>query len=162
MTVFNFTPSAQTPYQFSPELDGAQYNAIVKWNLEAQRWYLQLFTLGGTLVFNQALVGSPTGVNIQAVEWSRGQVTVTTADPHNYNVLDTIDLTISGMLPAALNGKVSAFVINTLQFTFALADDPGPATVLGSVAYNIDMAQGYFTSSSLVYREASNQFEVAP
>ncbi len=90
MTTFvNFTPAVTAPFQFNAALDGAQYTVILTWNLFGQRYYVNLYTLSGTLVVALALVGSP---------------------------LDK----------------------------------------------DIDLVEGYFTTSTLIYREANRQFEISP
>lgn len=88
MATFPFNPTATTPFQFQPTLDGAEYTAIVTWNVFGRRWYLTINQLDGTRVLTRAMVGSPND-------------------------------------------------------------------------YDINLVGGYF-SSVLVYREASNQFEVSP
>jgi hypothetical protein len=89
ITYTPFTPTYVDNFQFQPTLDGEQYNLIVTWNLSRQDWYINLYTLGGTLVTSQPLIGSPP-------------------------------------------------------------------------AEDINLMLGYFTTSTLVYREATQQFEVNP
>jgi len=88
-TYIDFTPTATQNFQFQPTLDGNVYTCVVTWNVSGQRYYLSCYTLSGTLVFNQALVGSP-------------------------------------------------------------------------VNYDINLAGPWFTSSTLVFREGTQQFEVSP
>lgn len=161
MAVFDFAPSTLAPFQFQPTLDGQIYTAIVTWNLFAQRWYLNIYTLGGALVASTALIGSNVGVTLSAIAWDLGTVTATTSAPHGYPIGATLDLTISGVTPTGYNGLVSALVTGPRTFTYALATFPGLATVLGAVAYDIDLVGAYF-ASSLVFRQASQQFEVSP
>lgn len=66
-TVFPFTPSATSPFQFQPKLDGVQYTAIVTWSLFGRRYYLNLYQLDGTLVLATAMVGSPLDYDISLV-----------------------------------------------------------------------------------------------
>lgn len=160
-TLFNFTPSAVAPYSFQPTLDGAVYNAVVTWNLFGRRYYLNLYQLDGTLVACEALVGSPTGVVLQGISWASGLVTATTAQPHGYAVTATVELTVSGCSPDAYNGTFGCLIMGFSTFTYPLATAPLPATVLGAVAYDIDLVDGYFATSSLVFRDGSQQFEVA-
>ena len=88
-TLTQFTPTINQNFSFVPTLDGAQYNVQVTWNLFGQRWVINVYTLGGALVMQKPLRGSP--------------------------------------------------------------DD-----------YDINLIQGYFTTSTLIYRVSSNNFEVAP
>lgn len=57
-TIFPFTPSSVSPFQFTPTLDGQQYNCIVTWNLFGKRWWINLYTLANVLVLARAMVGS--------------------------------------------------------------------------------------------------------
>jgi hypothetical protein len=62
--IIAFAPSAAAPQQFTVTLDGAQYTAIITWNLFGARWYLNLYTLQGQsqpqLILCRALTsGSP-------------------------------------------------------------------------------------------------------
>ena len=161
-TTFDFAPSALAPFSFQPTLDGQIYTVIVTWNLFAQRWYINVYNLSGTLIVATALIGSPLGIAIAAVSWALGTVTITTQAPHGYPPGATIDLTVSAMAPDAYNGLISALVTGPDTFTYALADFPGAATALGVVAYNINLVASYFTTSSLVFRQANQQFEVSP
>lgn len=47
------------PFQFPVRLDGADYNAEVRWNTYGSRWYLCLFDLRGTVILLRPMVGSP-------------------------------------------------------------------------------------------------------
>lgn len=65
MTTFtNFAPSPQTPFQFQPTLDGQAYTVVVTWNLFGQRYYVNIYDLGGVLVVCLPLIGSPVGYDI--------------------------------------------------------------------------------------------------
>lgn len=161
-TFFNFTPSTQQNFQFQPTLDGQQYNAIVTWNFAAQRFYINLYALDGTLIFSVPVIGSDTGRNVQSATWDHGFVTIMTDGPHGYVLGATIDINISGMVPDAYNGNVRAFVTRRDQLQYQLSLDPGLATQLGQVIYNVNMAGPYFSTSSIVYRSANRQFEVSP
>lgn len=161
MAVFDFAPSTLAPFQFAPTLDGQIYTAIVTWNLFAQRWYLNLYTLGGALIVSTALIGSNVGVTLSAIAWDLGAVTATTSAPHRYPIGATLNLAISGVAPAGYNGSVSALVTGPRTFTYPLAAFPGLAAVLGAVAYDINLVGAYF-ASSVAFRQASQQFEVSP
>ena len=171
-TYIDFVPSQSAPFQFQPTLDGQVYTGIVTWNLFGQRYYLNLYTLGGVLVFNQALVGSTVGVALASLTWGAstgaGTVTATTEEPHGYTVGQTVDLTVSGATPSGYNGLFECLITGASTFTYQLTADPGAATVNGNVNYDIDLCAGYDNvagtpfASTLVYREANMQFEVSP
>ena len=163
MTTFtDFVPSNAAPFQFQPQLDGAAYNAIVTWNLFARRFYLNIYALDGTLVLSTALVGSPSGIALQSLAWANGTAKATTIAPHGYKVGKTVELTISGASPDAYNGIVDAFIVAADSFSYPIAANPGTATAFGIANYNVDLVGGYFKTSSMVFRQASQQFEVAP
>ncbi len=90
MTIYTqFSPAVNQNFSFQPTLDGQLYNAIVTWSLFGRRWIVNVYTLGGALVFQKPLTGSPDG-------------------------------------------------------------------------YDINIAAGYFFTSTLVYRDSTNNFEVSP
>ena len=163
MTTFtNFQPSTVQPFQFSPTLDGQVYNATVPWLLFGARYYLRLTALNGTLVLQTALVGSPSGIALQSISWANGYAMATADVPHGYKVGRTVTLTISGASPAAYNGQVAAIITGPNTFSWALPTDPGMATVFGMASYNINLVGGYFVTSTLVFRQRNQQFEVTP
>lgn len=160
-TFYPFVPSNQAPPQFTTTLDGQQYTATVTWNLFGQRYYVNIATLTGELVVSLPLIGSPTGVNLAALAWSQGTVTATAAAPHGYAIGQTFELTISGATPDGFNGIFPCLIVSDTEFTYAVSAFPGTATVYGVASYDIDLAEGYF-ASTLVFRDATQQFEVSP
>jgi hypothetical protein len=162
MTTFvDFVPSTVAPFSFQATLDGQVYNVIVTWSLFGRRYYVNVVALDGTIVVSLALVGSPTGVAIQELSWLRGKAIAVTAVPHGYDVGRIVGLTVSGAAPDAFNGLVDAVITGPDSFSWALSTDPGAATAFGTVSYNLSLTAGYF-DSTLVYRQAANQFEVSP
>lgn len=68
MTTFvEFNPPAYTPFVFQPTLDGAQYTAVINWNLFGKRWYLNLYTIQGVLLICMPMVGSPVSSPVPGV-----------------------------------------------------------------------------------------------
>lgn len=67
MATFDFIPTQSAPFQFQPTLDGQVYNAVVTWNLFAQRYYLNVYDLAGNLIVATAMVGSPLGYDVSLV-----------------------------------------------------------------------------------------------
>jgi hypothetical protein len=165
-TYFNFQPSTAAPFQFQPVLDGSPYIATVPWLAFAKRFYLNLLASDGTQIIYTALVGSPTGVAIQALSWAMGRASATTVAPHGYKVGRVISLTVVGCLPAAYNGVVAALITGQDSFSWALAANPGAASVLGNANYDINLLggvpneNGQQFKSTLVFRAQSQQFEV--
>lgn len=161
-TFFDFAPTSVAPFQFQPTLDGTIYSAIVTWNLFGQRYYLNLYDLSGNLVVSLPVIGSPAGIAIEGASWLRGEATLGLADPHGLRIGSTAVLTVSGMTPDAYNGTFEALVVSVNQVTYSLASDPGAPSVLGYAGKNVDLVAGYFSSSTLIYREGANRFEVSP
>ena len=156
-----FTPNALAVFQFQATLDSAIYNVFVTWNTFGQRWYINIYDQSNTRIFTGALIGSPNGVAIQAASWSQGVVTLTTEIPHGYKIGQSAELTITGMTPAAYNGSFLLLATGSNTLIYRLAGNPGLATALGAVTFDISMTQGYF-ASTLVFRQAVATFEVSP
>jgi hypothetical protein len=167
-TFVDFVSSQTAPFSFQPTLDGTVYAATVTWNLFAQRYYLNLNALDGTLIFSLPLVGSPVGVALAGLSWAFGTVEATTEAPHGYEEGSTVALTLSGSAPDAYNGRFLCLVTGDATFTYPLAEDPGDTASLGVVNFNVNLLAGYYDasgqpfSSTLVYRPANKQFEINP
>jgi len=160
--IFPFIETTLVPFSFQPTLDGQTYGASVPWSLFGRRYYLQLNDRNGVLVLYTALIGSPIGVDIQSVTWAVGTVTVLTAAPHGYAIGETVELTLTGCIPVEYNGIVEATITSEFTFTYPLAANPGDISTPGHVDYNINLVKGYFTNSTLVYRQSNAQFIVTP
>jgi hypothetical protein len=164
-TFFDFVPTSAGPFQFQPTLDGQVYTGIVTWNVFGRRYYLNLYDLSGALVFCMPLIGSPSGFPLQSLSWAAGIVTATTEDgalTGEHNVGETVDLTIQGATPGGFNGSVAALITGGSTFTYAVAADPGPTVYPGNANQIINLVEGYFSTSTLVYRAANKQIEVTP
>lgn len=161
-TFFNFVPSSVAPFSFSPTLDGQVHKVVVTWALFGARYYINVYALNGTLVLARSLVGSPTGVAIQSLAWALGKVTARTSAAHGYKFGTIVGITVSGALPAAYNGLVRATITGPDTFTYPVPTNPGAATAFGNASYDINLVGGYFANSSMVFRQANQQFEVSP
>lgn len=163
-TYFPFTPTKNTvpPFSFQPTLDGALYSAQVTWNMMRGGWYLNLYDLNSNLILAEAVISSPDGYSIVSLAWKNGAVTLVTTTTHGFKLLSTVDLVVSGCAPAAYNGEWQMFVVDRYTLQFPLVADPGGATQLGTVIYDVNMVKSYFETSSLVFRESSQTFEVNP
>lgn len=162
MTVFPYTPLPNAAYQFNPTLDGQQYTAVVPWELFGRRLYLSLFDVNGGRIFTRALVGSVGALPVQAAPWAGGSVALSFVNQHGFKPLTTLWLTVAGFTPDAFNGRFLAFVTNRNTITYNLASDPGPVTRLGAVSYDVNLVEGYVSTSVMVFREQAQQFEVTP
>ncbi len=162
MTVFPFNPTGQAAFVFSPTLDGQQYQGIVTSSFFGQRYYLNLYSLSNELVVALALVGSPGSIALQTLAWSGGRASARTAIRHGYKTGRIVTLTVANVTPDGYNGTFQCLITGPSTFSYALASNPGTVSALGSVAYNINLVGAFFETSSLVYRVAAQQFEVAP
>jgi uncharacterized membrane protein len=84
-----------------------------------------------------------------SLAWTTGVVTVTTAAPHGFTIADVFPITIAGVTAAGYNGTFAATITGASTFTYAIASNPGTATVPGtytpgSVAEVLSMATTFF------------------
>lgn len=161
-TYTSFQPSPQQVFQFAAILDGQSYNCSLTYNLFGQRYYINCTDLSNNLVFSLPLIGSPDGRTSQQLTWDEGEVTVQTVAPHGFRIGRTLNLTLGQVSPEGYGGNRDMLVISSDQLTFPLSSDPGLCTAPGILYDNINIAGGYFTESTLVYRKSSSQFEVTP
>ena len=171
MTTFtDFVPSRVAAFQFSPTLDGEPYTVTVTWLLFGARFYVNVYALDGTLICSRPLIGSPTGLAIEALSFDEdtGLVTAETSAPHGYKIGTVVGLTISGASPAAYNGLIDALIAGPDSFTYPLSANPGAATAPGAASYDVNLIGGMSNSngnpfaSTLVFRQQAQQFEVSP
>lgn len=161
-TVVPFQPTPFAPVSFMVTLDGQQYTVTVTWNLFGQRWYFNVSDLSGDVVLSEGLVGSPSPVQIASLAWANGLVTATTVTPHGFLDRSTTDLTVAGCAPSAYSGAVQAYIQDKKKIFWPVAENPGPATQLGTVSFDIDLVEQYFQISTVVFRESTQQFEISP
>lgn len=161
-TYFAFQPTAQQVFSFQPTLDGATYNVAVLWNFAAQRWYLRIQDLSGNLIVYRPLIGSPPTTLLSNLSWTNGVVTATAPGRMGYRLGQGVTLTISGASPDALNGVFPCTVTSPTTFTYPLGSDPGQILATGSWSSDINLVAGFFTTSTLVFRASTQQFEVKP
>lgn len=161
-TYTNFAPTPQAPFQFQAVLDGAPYTIIVTWLAFGQRWYVNCYDQNNNLIFCLPLIGSADGLPLSALSWASGLVTATTGAPHGFRIGSAVQLTLTGTSPDGFNGSFLCSVLNTTQFSYLVANDPGPIATLGAASYNVNLAAGYFQTSTLVFRTSTQNFEVTP
>jgi Domain of unknown function (DUF6983) len=63
-----FLPDTNTPFSFRATLDGTPYNVIVTWNIYGMRWYVNIYTTQGALIYATPLVESPDEYDISIVD----------------------------------------------------------------------------------------------
>ena len=60
MTTIPFAPTSNQAFSFDATFDGANYTCVITWNIWAQRWYLNIYSINPTnLIVCKALVASP-------------------------------------------------------------------------------------------------------
>lgn len=64
VTLYPFTGNEQQSMMFSPMLDGRIYDCQLKWNIAAQRWYLNITDNSGKRKLTIPVVASPVGYDI--------------------------------------------------------------------------------------------------
>jgi hypothetical protein len=160
-TYFPFV-SGPNIFQFQPTLDNQVYSASVTWNLFRQGWYLNLVDSSGNFIVSKALVGSPSALNLQSLSWAMGVVAATVINPHGYKLGTTLQLTVSGVNPIAYNGIWMCLITGPTTFTYPLPAYPGQSSALGAVSSDINLVWDYFQTTTLVFRDASQTFEVVP
>jgi hypothetical protein len=161
-TYYPFVPGNSTPFTFQPTFDGATYTCSVEWLISGQRWYVRCVDSNGIPVFFLPLIGSSDPVQIQALTWGLGEVTVTTDNELPWAVGKTLELTVSGATAPGYNGIFECLVTSPLTIKYPLDSYPGSVSQSGSIGFNINIAGGYFKTSTLIYRENSQTFEVSP
>ena len=160
-TYVDLVTSTTGPFEFQTTFDSEMYTVSITWPLYAQRPYMGIYDLTNTLVVLKALVGSPPQQALSDISWDdNGIVTVTSTDPHGYTVGTVVPLAIRGVTPSAYNGWYHCSVISPTEFTYTMSSDPGSMTVSGTYGIDLNLLAGYFTSSVMVYRTSSSQFEI--
>lgn len=160
--IFQFTPDIGQNQSFQPILDGNIYAAAITWNIFAQRWYLNLSDLNGNLIIYRAVSSSADPAAIANISWSQGIVTVVTEAPHFLGLGVVAELNISDNSPAGYNGIVDCNVTGPNTFTYALTADPGQQTQVGHFGSVVDLTDGAFVDSVLVYYDNSSTFVSIP
>ena len=162
MASYSFEPSVGQNFTFSPVLDGNTYNATVTWNMFGQRWYINLYDLSGNLIVSRALASSGPRQSILSATWDLNIVTVTSQLPHYLPIGSAAQLRIFSMTPSTYNGSYLCRITGSDTFEYDLAGDPGQVVSAGSYGQVTDLADGYFTSSVLLYYADSSNFETVP
>lgn len=62
--LYPFSGNEQKSMVFTPVLDGMVYHCQMKWNLAAQRWYLDISDSSGNRVLTTPAVASPVSYDI--------------------------------------------------------------------------------------------------
>ena len=94
-------------------------------------------------------------VNISSITWATNVATVTTSSAHGIPSGDTVQVIITGVLPAGYNGTFLATSTGTTTFTYPLLANPGSyvsggTETLEDVSELVAMATTFFAQGSTV------------
>jgi hypothetical protein len=154
-------------------LDGNLYSVIVTWNISALRFYINIYDQQGNWIITTALVSTPPGRTVKSVDYDPflSILNVEMVDPSLWPIPvspegiltkpgQIVEYTLAGFTPDTYNGTYRAMTLSPTKFSFAMASDPGPVNILGTVNRLLNMAAPVFRNSTLVYRNGA--FEVNP
>jgi hypothetical protein len=163
-TYVQFIPQPTQAFIFSAQLDGSPVTCQVPWSLFANRWYLSMTDTSGLLIVYRAMAASPDPIVIKSMTWDADDgVFVETITPHMFDFMSTCELTIQGVTPTVLNGVWPCFITGPTTFSYQPAGLAiSPIQSFGQVSYDINLAEGYFTTSTLVFRQSTQAFEINP
>lgn len=65
--LYPFTGDQQQSTSFTPMLDGEVYNCQIKWNITAQRWYLNIINNSGRRLLTTPMIESTTNTGINLI-----------------------------------------------------------------------------------------------
>lgn len=147
-------------------MDGKTVTVEVRWSIFRQDWRVSLYDQDGNRIVSRALVGSPDPVATAAVVWNSAaaRVEITTVAAHGLAPGDVAEWTLRNVSPIGFNGADAMRALSPTVLAYDQSASPGAAaaTVQGVVGCDIDLAAGYFNTSTLVFRASSRQFEVGP
>jgi hypothetical protein len=157
-----FAPTALAPFQFTATLDGALYTVTVTWNFASQRWFISIVDQFGNEIVYRPLIGSPPVTPLTALSWTGGIVTALAPAFMGYRIGSLVNINVSGAQPAAVSGVFPCTMTGLASFTYAVPDDPGQILSAGSWSTDINLAGGWFDTSTLVFRASTQNFEISP
>jgi hypothetical protein len=161
-TYIQFLPSNVVAPRFTTTFDDDQYTVIVTWNLASQRYFLNIYGSNNNWICTVPLIGTSPGVDIINLNpnVNNNTMEVTVASPYWRPLGQIIKMTIENCQPDDINGSYDCLIIGRNVFTIPMPASMGQVTVLGSASRLINMIEGYFQTSSLVFRNM--MFEVRP
>lgn len=163
-TFVTFAPNTRAPFQFSPNLDGAQFQATCTWNVSGQRYYIELIDASNNPALTCAIVES--GPVLQGTfAWAASVAALTTSTPHNVPIGQLVQARVYGT-GSGFDGNFTMLAISANTLTYTLPDDPETGPVEGTLSFDINMASGIIVGgvqldALLVYHAESAAFEFA-
>jgi hypothetical protein len=161
-TYVTLVPNTTGPFIFPAVLDGQVYNVSVTWPVYSKRPYFTITGSNNSLIVTKALVGSVNRMPLSSLVWSQGAVVALTQAPHGLGIGTLVNLTIGDTVPIGYSGDYLCTVLSPRAISYPLPAFPGLPTVAGSYGPDLNLIQGYFVNSTMVFRTAMNQFEISP
>jgi hypothetical protein len=160
-TYAQFTPSNKKAPSFIFVFDGTQYVLTISWNISAKRYYVNCTDPSGNLVFMVPLIRNPNPIEIVSLTYDflNQRVVVETVTPHGVPIGKIINASIINCVPDTYNGSGLMSALSETEIIYPMLQDPGQATIFGSIDYLISMTKGYFIST-FIFR--NNTFEINP
>jgi hypothetical protein len=161
-TYIPFVPSNSTAPRFIATFDEEQYIVIATWNVASQRYYLNIYSIIGNWVCTIPLIQTENGVNIiQLTPDTLGNVLkITIANTVWRAPGRLVRFTIEYCQPDDINGTYDCLMLNSNTFTIPMPATRDQINVYGSATRMINMVEGYFKTSRMIYR--NNNFEITP
>jgi hypothetical protein len=143
------------------QLDYQDITMMVTWNVAAQRYFINLYTLDGVWVCTVPLVETSNGQQVLAMTYDpdQGVLIGKMTAPMRRPPGQIVDYMLENFSPVSINGPQQCLTLADQRFSFA-APDPGVISVMGHASRYQNMVKGYFQYSTLIYR--SGQFETNP
>jgi hypothetical protein len=161
MQVFPFIPNPIAPFRFQPTLDGNLCTGTVEWNLAGQRWYLHMRDVLGNDLFYVPMISSPDGIPTINLTWDGARQLVVITANHKQRIGQLVVLTLTNVVPTAYNGIWLMYAETSETLTYPQTVSPGgDATTQGLLSHNINLAGGYTTDTTVVYRGSSGNIEI--
>lgn len=110
----DFVPSSLAPFQFQTILDGVQYNVTVTYNIFGQRYYVNIYTVQGSLVLTRPMIGSPIGYDVSITAGMFKSTLIYRSTHKQFEISDTpISYPNFGKVPDyLLDGNLGAFILD--------------------------------------------------
>jgi hypothetical protein len=170
-TYIPFKPSNIQAPTYNVTLDNNPYILVVTWNVAAQRYYINIYSTDGTWIYTVPLTETAIGRPVESMYYDSNQQAIigafqALASTPQIGIAvwrplgQIVQYTFAGFTPNALNGEINCLRTGFGTFMYSLASNPGSISVLGNGSRYMNMAGGYFQTSTLIYRQG--QFEVNP
>ena len=160
-TYVPFRPSNTAAPRLTVQLDYQDTTMIVTWNVASQRYFINLYTLDGVWVCTVPLIETSQGQRVVTMNFdpNEGVLVGQMEAPMYRSPGQVVHYTLEGFSPPSINGFKECLTLVDQRFTFP-ADDPGVISVMGHASRYMNMVDGYFQYSTLIFR--NGQFETNP